>query len=169
MNNDDKLASSMRDFYERLTVHNSALSLRSRNEMALADYEPLAERVKAGDATAFDDFIQKAEVLLDIERQIYGSQVGYFDRQKEVELLTKAAIERQSLPKGRTNSAEWTNSAIIDWWTDKGFTDGKKARTAFMQLSGTRGMTQPFEALWKAQHLNTKRGQRNSYGQIRKS
>jgi len=34
--------------------------------------------VKAGDVTAFDDFDRAGRALLDIERQMYGSQSSYF-------------------------------------------------------------------------------------------
>ncbi|WP_126174361.1 hypothetical protein [Altericroceibacterium xinjiangense] len=83
---------SLRDLMSDLTVGNSALSLRDRKDLAEAEYNPLAERVAAGDATAYDDFAEAARTLLDIERQLSGSQGSYFELLDEVKGLTTTAL-----------------------------------------------------------------------------
>ncbi len=102
MNNDDQGSESLRQFLGTLTAGNSALSLRARKSAALTDYTPLAERVKAGDATAVDLFVKAAKVLLNIEREISGSQSGYFDLLDEVTSITRSAMELLSTAQSRT-------------------------------------------------------------------
>jgi hypothetical protein len=52
----------------------------------------------------------------------------------------------------------WNDEKIIHWWTDKGFTNGKIARTAFMKEPNTNGKSSSFEALWKENHPDNKVG-----------
>lgn len=92
----DKIIGSLRDLQKALTVGNDALSLRDRNSAALAIYNPLAERVKSGDVTAFDAFSQAASDLLDVQRQLFGSTSAYFATQDQVKALTDAAIYGQT-------------------------------------------------------------------------
>lgn len=91
----EQVIGSMRDLYERLTIGDSGLSLRARETAARAQYDPLAARVRAGDTSAYDDYVKAADALLDISRQLYGSQKGYFDLFDEVASLSKAALDRQ--------------------------------------------------------------------------
>jgi hypothetical protein len=159
MNREDDQA-ALRNFRYKLTAGNHALSLRSREALALAEYVPLAQRLKSGDTTVIHDFEQKAELLLEITREIHGSQRGYFERLDEITSLIDAAI---ASPDGANDQERWTdNQTIIDWWKELGHTNGKTARDAFKKLPGTKGMTARFEALWKAEHPNTTRGKRNT-------
>jgi hypothetical protein len=84
---------TLRGFLSELTVGNSALSLRDRKSAALANYTPLANRVEAGDTAAYDDFVEAARALLDIERQLSGSQSGYFNLLNQVTGLTQGALD----------------------------------------------------------------------------
>ncbi|HWK34356.1 MAG TPA: hypothetical protein VNR51_11835 [Hyphomicrobium sp.] len=84
---------TLKGFLSELTSGNSALSLRDRKAAAVADYTPLANRVAAGDTTAYDDFVEAARALLDIERQLSGSQQGYFDLLNQVTGLTQGALD----------------------------------------------------------------------------
>lgn len=88
----ERSLSSLRGLLDELTIGNSALSLRDRKSAALAAYAPLADRVAAGDASAYDGFAEAARALLDIERQMSGSQSGYFDLLNQVTALTRTAI-----------------------------------------------------------------------------
>ena len=94
--NNEKFTSSLKDFYSSLTAGNDARSLRERQEAALKEFDPLAARVASGDKGAYDDFAQIAQQLLDIERQIYGSQSGYFTRLDQVTDLTKTRVDQDS-------------------------------------------------------------------------
>ena len=91
-----KITASLRDLYDSLTEGNDARSLGERRAFALAKYDPLAARVAAGDKTAYDDFAAAAQSLLDIERQMFGSQSGYFTRLDEITNLTKTRIDAEA-------------------------------------------------------------------------
>lgn len=92
----EKLIGSLQDLYDNLTIGDNGLSLRARQANALNDYDALAARVSAGDTTAYDDYANAAQALLDIERQLYGSQQEYFDRLGEVTDLTKSRIDAET-------------------------------------------------------------------------
>ena len=96
MDNANEPSDSPDEFYRRLTIGNSALSLRDRETAALAEYLPLKERLVAGDNNSFTAYQNVAEVLLDIKRQIHGSQAGYFDFLNEVTKLAKVVKDGQS-------------------------------------------------------------------------
>ena len=91
-----KILGSIRELQKALTVGNETLSLRDRNNAALAIYNPLAARVQAGDVTAFDAFTQAAQDLLEIQRQLFGSTGDFFATQDAVKALTDAAIAAQT-------------------------------------------------------------------------
>ncbi len=55
-------------------------------------------------------------------------------------------------------AAVWTDSAMKAWWEAEGFTDGKKARDAFMKLAGTKGLSVSFEKCWQERHPGVKAG-----------
>lgn len=91
-----RVTASLRDLYDTLTAGSDARSLGERRAYTLATYDPLAARVAAGDKAAYDDFAAAAQSLLDIERQIFGSQSGYFSRLDEITSLTKTRIDAES-------------------------------------------------------------------------
>lgn len=89
------LTSSLQGLLDDLQIgETGGLSLRKRQANAVAAYDPLRARVAAGDTSAFDDYVEAATALLEIERQLYGSQKGYFDRSNEVQTLTQEAINK---------------------------------------------------------------------------
>lgn len=101
----ERVVGSLRSLYEELTIGNSALSLRDRKAEALAKYNPLAERVRAGDVTAYDDFAEAARALLEIERELSGSQSGYFSLLDEVTRLTKSTLDASDARANASASA----------------------------------------------------------------
>lgn len=102
----EQMTSALRGLLNDLTTGNDALSLRERQTSAVAKYDPLRARVEAGDATAFNDFADAARALLDIERQMFGSQSGYFDRLAEVTGISRAAVAGQdALISGASGAA----------------------------------------------------------------
>jgi hypothetical protein len=92
----DRITGSLQGLYDSLTVGDSGLSLRSRMQAAQDAYTPLATRVKGGDVTAYDDYAEASQTLLDISRQLYGSQEGYFSVFGEIRDITKGAIDKAS-------------------------------------------------------------------------
>ncbi|MCB5426317.1 hypothetical protein H0274_13700 [Altererythrobacter sp. CC-YST694] len=112
----ESVAGSLQNLLDALTVNNSALSLREREAMAKTEYQSLAARVQAGDTTAYDDFAEAAQTLLEIEREIYGSQQPYFDLLNEVTALTRTALEtaeNRADPSSTSAVPVNDNSAIV--------------------------------------------------------
>lgn len=107
----DRVAGSLRQLLADLTIGDSGLSLRSRRGNALGQFNDLAGRVAAGDSSAFDDFAEISQQLLDIERQLFGSTQSYFDRLAQVTALTETAIDGQT---NVTSIAASGSSAIED-------------------------------------------------------
>lgn len=90
-----RVTGSLQALFDDLMIGDTGLSLRDRRANAKAAYDPLAARVAAGDVSAYDDYVKAAQALLDIERQISGSQQAYFDLRDEVARLTKSQIDAQ--------------------------------------------------------------------------
>lgn len=53
---------------------------------------------------------------------------------------------------------DWTVSKVKAWCKKEGFTNGKKARNAFMRLKGAKGRAAWFEHIWAAAHPDNKQG-----------
>lgn len=92
----ERNVASLRSLYQSLTTGDSGLSLRARQSNAMEIYSPLEARVRAGDVTAFNDYAEAAQTLLDIERQLYGSQSQYFERFNAIKDLTKSTLDTQT-------------------------------------------------------------------------
>jgi len=93
----EQATGSLKSLYDSLTVGNDALSLGDRKAAAQAAYGPLAARVAAGDTSAYAEFADAARTMLDIERQISGSQAPYFDLLRQVTELTKQQLDSQQV------------------------------------------------------------------------
>lgn len=89
----ERITASLRGLYKDLTIGDNGRSLRDRLSAAQAEYDPLKQRVMAGDVTAYDDFAEAARALLDIQRQFSGSQTGYFNLLDEITQLAKSRID----------------------------------------------------------------------------
>ncbi|AEG50756.1 hypothetical protein Sphch_3141 [Sphingobium chlorophenolicum L-1] len=92
----EKVTASLKSLFDELTVGNDARSLRERMVEAQATYSPLAQRVAAGDTSAYDDYSDAARTLLDLQRQVYGSSEDYFKLLDQVTALTKTRIDDES-------------------------------------------------------------------------
>lgn len=92
----ETILSSLKGLQQSLTIGSDYLSLRDRKSAALEVFNPLAERVKAGDTTAFNDYADAANSLLDIERQISGSTSAFFDVFNQIKGITDSAISGQN-------------------------------------------------------------------------
>lgn len=92
----DRVVGSLKSLLAELKIGDNGLSLRDRQANALGSFNALASRVAAGDASAFDQFAEVSQQLLDIERQLFGSTQDYFDRLTQVTSLTERAIADQT-------------------------------------------------------------------------
>jgi len=91
----DQVAGSLKDLIDDLTTGDNGLSLRTRRENALSNFNDLRSRVEAGDTSAIDDFEDAARTLLEIERQIFGSQQDYFERLNQILDISRGVIAEQ--------------------------------------------------------------------------
>lgn len=112
----DRVVGSLRQLLNDLTIGDSGLSLRSRRANALSQFNDLAARVAAGDTSAFDDFADISQQLLDIERQLFGSTQSYFDRLAQITALTEQAIADQTnvTSIGAANASPFEERAEIN-------------------------------------------------------
>lgn len=91
----ERITASLRSLLDDLTVGNDAYSVSTRLNFARAKYDPLAQRVAAGDVTAYDDFAAAARELLDLQRQYSGSTIDYFNLLEQVTGLTRSRISSE--------------------------------------------------------------------------
>jgi len=87
-----RVVGSLQQLLNDLTIGDSGLSLKTRQSNALGRFDDLSARVQAGDTTAFDDFADISQQLLEIERELFGSTQSYFDRLAEITALTERAV-----------------------------------------------------------------------------
>ncbi len=110
----DRISGSLRDLLDELNFGDSGLSLRDRRANLMPEYQALSARVQAGDTTAFDAFAEAARSMLEIEREIFGSQSGYFARFNEVKGISQGALSEQ---ERITNAAMNRDSPFADGTT----------------------------------------------------
>lgn len=110
------LTGSLQDLYKNLTIGDSGYSLRTRITNAKADYNPLAARVAAGDTTAYDDFANAAQTLIDLQREYSGSAPEYFALLDQVTQLTKGELDRQQAQFSSSSGAAspFDTTPIVD-------------------------------------------------------
>ena len=101
-----RMTGALQGLLDDLMIGDTGLSLRDRRANAKAAYDPLAARVAAGDTTAYDDYVKAAQTLLDIERQMSGSQQGYFDLRDQVGAVTKAQLDAQNAKIEAANASD---------------------------------------------------------------
>lgn len=102
------MTSALRGLLDELKTGDNGRSLRDRLSAALATYNPLASDLQAGKQVDYDKFAEAARTVLDIQRQIDGSQSAYFSRLDEITNLTAKALSDQenviSIAAGRPSS-----------------------------------------------------------------
>lgn len=91
----EAMTSTLKNLLDDLRTGDNGLSLRDRLSAALETYNPLREQLRAGTLKDFDAYAQAARTVLDIERQLGGSQDSYFARFNEVTSDSKLALDRQ--------------------------------------------------------------------------
>lgn len=85
----------IKSLLDSLNIGSEFYSLRDRQASAQAIYNPLAQRVAAGDMTAYAEFSDAAQSLIEINRQIYGSTSQFFDFVDQVKALSQGTLDRE--------------------------------------------------------------------------
>lgn len=85
----------IKSLLDSLNIGSDFYSLRDRQKSAQDIYNPLAERVKAGDMTAYAEFSDAAQTLIEINRQLYGSTSQFFDFVDQVKAISNGAVTRE--------------------------------------------------------------------------
>lgn len=91
----ENLFGSLKQLIDDLQIGDAGLSLRTRLTNARAVYDPLASTIRSGGTVDYDKFSDAARSVLDIARELYGSQQGYFDVFNDVLGLSKQALAGQ--------------------------------------------------------------------------
>lgn len=91
----DSLTGSLKSLIEDLTKGDSGLSLRDRLSNIRADFNPLANTIRSGGTVDYDKFSELARQLIEVQREISGSQSDYFSTFDEVLGLSRQALQGQ--------------------------------------------------------------------------
>lgn len=106
--------SALQGFLDSLkTSESSGLSLSTRRTNAIAAFNPLAAQVAAGQVVDEDAFIKAAQTLLEIERELFGSTKGYFDRLTQITALTEKALGQQGTATPSAANDNATQAALL--------------------------------------------------------
>jgi hypothetical protein len=91
----ESLTSSLRGLIDELTKGDSGLSLRDRLSNIRADFNPMADTIRQGGKVDYDRFTELARQLIEVQREISGSQTDYFSTFDEVLALSRQALAGQ--------------------------------------------------------------------------
>jgi uncharacterized protein YcbK (DUF882 family) len=112
----DQLTGSLKSLLSDLTIGDSGLSIRSRLANAQAAYDPLRARVAAGDSSAYGEFSDAATTLLELQRQMFGSQDQYFALLDEITALTsnRLSAEEAKIKASNDNPSPFDVTPVVD-------------------------------------------------------
>lgn len=91
----ESLTGSLRGLIDELTKGDNGLSLRDRLSNIRADFDPMANTIRSGGTVDYDKFSEVARELIDVQRQVSGSQTDYFSTFDEVLALSRQALAGQ--------------------------------------------------------------------------
>lgn len=100
----EQQTNELKDFLAELTTSsNSGLSAPARQAAAQANFAAFQNDINAGRPIDQGKFRDSAQALLEVNRELYGSQAGYFDTLGLVTDLTRRAIatveQEQNIPE----------------------------------------------------------------------
>ncbi|MEM8918917.1 MAG: phage tail length tape measure family protein [Pseudomonadota bacterium] len=105
----EDFTSSLQSFLDDLKIGDNGLSVRDRLGAALDRFNPLAADVRAGNTVDSAQFEEAARAVLELERQVFGSQGNYFSRLDEITALTERTLQTE---QDRLTAASNDNSAL---------------------------------------------------------
>ena len=91
----ESLTSSLRGLVDELTKGDNGLSLRDRLSNIRADFNPMADTIRQGGKVDYDRFTELSRQLIEVQREISGSQTDYFSTFDEVLALSRQALAGQ--------------------------------------------------------------------------
>lgn len=91
----ESLTNSLRSLIDDLKQGENGLSLRDRLSNIRSQFDPLANDIREGKTVDYDRFTELARQLIDVQRQISGSQVDYFAVFNEILGLSQSALAGQ--------------------------------------------------------------------------
>ena len=91
----ESLTGSLKSLISDLTKGDSGLSLRDRLSNIRADFNPMADTIRRGGKVDYDKFSELSRQLIEVQREISGSQTDYFSTFDEVLGLSRQALAGQ--------------------------------------------------------------------------
>jgi hypothetical protein len=109
----DSLTGSLKSLISDLTKGDSGLSLRDRLSNIRADFNPMADTIRRGGKVDYDKFSEVARQLIEVQREISGSQIDYFSTFDEVLVLSRKALGDQEniVSMGSNTASPFSGSA----------------------------------------------------------
>lgn len=141
----------IKSLLDSLNIGSDFYSLRDRQASAQAIYNPLAERVKAGDMTAYAEFADAAQSLIEINRQIYGSTSQFFDFVDQVKAISQGAVTREQT---KIDAATASDSPFTALAAQQQATTSAIDNQTQAILAALGGMNDNLAALIRAQMAN---------------
>lgn len=141
----------IKSLLDSLNIGSEFYSLRDRQASAQAIYNPLAERVKAGDMTAYAEFADAAQSLIEINRQIYGSTSQFFDFVDQVKAISQGAVTREQT---KIDAATASDSPFTALAAQQQATTSAIDNQTQALLAALGGMNDNLAALIRAQMAN---------------
>jgi hypothetical protein len=109
-----ELTGSLRNLIDELKQGDNGLALRDRLANVRSQFDPLAATIRAGGTVDYDRFTELARQVIDIQRQISGSQIDYFSTFNEILGLSEQALAGQqnvvSIGSGLTSPFSGTSA-----------------------------------------------------------
>lgn len=141
----------IKSLLDSLNIGSDFYSLRDRQKSAQAIYNPLAERVKAGDMTAYAEFSDAAQTLIEINRQLYGSTSQFFDFVDQVKAISNGAVTRE---QAKIDAATNSDSPFAQLASQQQATTSAIDNQTAALLAALGGMNDNLAALIRAQMAN---------------
>lgn len=151
----------IKSLLDSLNIGSDFYSLRDRQASAQAVYNPLAERVKAGDMTAYAEFSDAAQTLININRELYGSSSQFFDFVDQVKAISQGAVNRE---QAKIDAATASDSPFKQLATQQQATTSAIDSQTQALLAALGGMNENLAAMVRAMVART--GQNNDSVQL---
>lgn len=114
----EEVKASLQSLIDELSTGDFGLSLRDRLANAHLIYDPMAQAIREGKAVDADKFSEAARTVLDLARQLYGSQTAYFQQYDEVLALSRLALATANAATVAVDTAKLPESPFANLTVD---------------------------------------------------